>query len=59
MIRFTFKRVCRQCGSPMDRIKRKHWHRILSRIFPVIQVECCNRRYLLYFPGANSKKATP
>jgi len=43
----------------MDRIKRKHWHRILSRIFPVIHVECCNRRYLLYFPGANSKKATP
>jgi len=41
----------------MDRIKRKRWHRVLSRIIPVIHVECCNQRYLLYYPAANKKKS--
>jgi len=39
----------------MDRIKRKKWHRILSRIIPVIHVECCNSRFLLFYPNANVK----
>lgn len=41
----------------MERIKRKKWHRALSKLIPVIHAECCDRRYLLYFPGANKKKA--
>ncbi len=41
----------------MDRIKRKRWHRWLSKLIPVIHVECCNKRYLLFSKEASKKTA--
>ncbi len=58
MTRFTFQRACRHCGSNMDRIKRMKWHRVLSKFIPVIHTECCNQRYLIYFPEADYKSTS-
>jgi len=34
------------------------WHRVLSKFIPVIHTECCNQRYLIYFPEADYKSTS-
>lgn len=57
MARFTFSRQCKICGSPMDRIARKTWHRVLSIFIPVVHVECCERKYVLIRTKKREKRS--
>jgi len=47
MSKFTSSPICPQCGTRMERIRRKTWHRLLSFFVPVKHVWCCNKSYLL------------
>ena len=38
---------CPECGQEMTRIERKKWQRMLSIVYPVIRVACCDEEYLV------------
>ncbi|MBP3192532.1 hypothetical protein [Natronogracilivirga saccharolytica] len=56
MVQLTSSKICPSCGTRMERIRRKPWHRLLSYIVPVIHVSCCNKNYLVVSRRGNDAR---